>query len=143
MAIDPGVISYPIPPYQNVPIHPEYFKPRRFVILDITLGFQTIVTTTENMDYAIGQQIRLLIPASFACYQLNETTGYIIDIPALNQVTTNIDSLINVDNYIASSDPNNAQIIAIGDINNGYINYRAQKIHNPGIPGSFRNISPK
>lgn len=138
-----SVISYPIPPYQNVPIHPEYYKPRRFVISDITLGIFTIVTTTENMDYEIGQEIRLLIPSSFGCYQLNEVTGFVIDIPALNQVKTNIDSLRNVDPYISSSDVNKAQIVAIGDINNGYVSFTGKDIPNPGIPGSFQNISPQ
>lgn len=137
------VISYPIPAYANVPIHAEYYKPSRFVISGITLGLTTTVTTTENMNYVIGQLVRLLIPSSFGSIQLNEQQGYVISIPADNQVELNIDSLRNVDAYVASSATTKAQILAIGDINSGIISFTGRIIPTTNIPGSFVNISPQ
>lgn len=137
------VISYPIPAYSNVPIHAEFYNPNRFVISDVTLGQTTIVTTTTDMNYVIGQQVRLLIPASFGCYQLNETFGYVLSIPADNEVEISIDSSRNVNQYIASSETTCvAQILAIGDINMGTINSTGRRNTGTFIPGSFIDVSP-
>lgn len=140
----PGVISYPIPLYQNAPIHAEYYQPRRFVIDDITLGLTTLVTTTVNHDYVIGQLVRLIIPAQFGSYQLNEVEGYVVSIPSANQVEINIDSFRNVDPFISATVTTAApQILAIGDINTGPINSNGRRDNITYIPGSFINISPQ
>lgn len=136
------VISFPIPPYSNVPIEPQYFQPSRFVISAISLGFTTTITTTENMNYVIGQLIRLIIPSTFGCRQLNEKTGYVLSIPAADQVQVSIDSSQNVDPFIASSATTVAQILAVGDINNGIISSTGLNIPTTNVPGAFINISP-
>ena len=46
-----------------------------------------------------------------------------------------------MDTYYASPEKTLPQIIAIGDINSGYIS-SSGNIANPLIPGSFINISP-
>ncbi len=144
MTVLRGVISYPIPIYQNVPIHPEFYQPRRFVIEDISLGITTLVTTTVDHDYVIGQEVRLIIPANFGCYQLNEVKGYVISIPALDQVEIDINSYQNVDPFISSTATTaSPQILAIGDINTGPINSQGRKNNITYIPGSFINISPQ
>ncbi len=94
-----GVISYPTPIYQNVPIEPQFYQPRRFVISDITRGQATIVTTSTTHDYVIGQQVKLIIPVRFGSYQLNESFGYVIDVPSTTTVVVLIDST-NVDAFI-------------------------------------------
>lgn len=139
-----GVISYPIPAFQNLPIHAEYYIPSAFVISNVTLGQTTIVTTFNNINYVIGQEVRLIIPPSFGCRQLNEKKGFVISIPALNQVEVTIDSSQNVDAYVASSNTTVvAQILAIGDVNTGAINSHGRNCTKDYIPGSFRNISPQ
>ena len=139
-----SVISYPIPAYQNVPIREDFYKPRRFEIEDITLGQTTIVETTEDHDYVIGQQIRLIIPPSYGCIQLNEVTGYVIEVISQVEVLVDIDSSVNVDPYIQSSNTTVvAQILAIGDINRGAINANGRSPTSTLIPGSFQNISPQ
>lgn len=141
------VISYPIPPYSNVPIHPEFYQPRRFVILAISLGVTTTVTTTLDMDYVIGQLVRLIIPPTFGTRRLNEAQGYVIAIPASNQVTLDINSQ-GMDPFINSIATTKAQILAIGDINSGYASSTGRSIPTINgntqitIPGSFINISP-
>jgi len=136
------VISYPIPPYQNFPIQAQFYQPSRFVISNVTLGQTTVVTTSVDHNYVIGQEVRLLIPSSFGCIQLNEIKGYVITIPASNQVNVNIDSSQNVDPYIASSARTPAQILAIGDINSGQINSNGINSFLTYVPGSYINISP-
>lgn len=138
------VLSYPIPAYQNVPIQANYFQPSQFVISGISLGSVTTVTTTLDINYVIGQEVRLLIPPSFGSIQLNNVTAYVIDIPASNQVTLDINSSVNVDAYISSTDTTqSAQILAIGDINSGITSSTGRNIPTTNIPGAFINISPQ
>jgi len=131
----------PIALYNNLPIHTEYYTPQFFFISGITLGQTTLVTTTVNHDYVIGQECRLIIPPSNGCRQLNEVKGFVISIPQADQVLLTIDSSRNVDPFQTSSATTQPQILAIGDVNTGAINSgRTNNI--TYIPGSFRNISP-
>jgi hypothetical protein len=138
------VLSYPIPEFQNVPPEPQFYLPSRFVISNVSLGLTTIVTTTLAHNYVIGQECRLIIPASFGCFQLNEKLGYVLSIPSSTQLELSINSLRNVDPYIASSVtyPSVAQILAVGDVNNGSTNSQGRINQSTFIPGSFIDISP-
>lgn len=136
------VISYPIPLYANLPIETDDYQPSRFVISAVTLGTSTTITTTEEHNYAIGQLVRLLIPPTFGCRQLNEKTGYLLSIPSTTSFVLNIDSSRNVDAYIASSAITVAQTLGIGDINTGQINSSGRVNLKTYIPGSYINISP-
>ena len=135
------VISYPIPPYSNLPINAQYYEPSRFFISDITLGPTTIVTTTEDNNYVIGQLVRLIIPNSFGTRQLNEQEAYVISIPNPDQVELDIFSS-NYDPFISSSATTQPQILAIGDTNTGTINPNARASTGTYIPGAFINVSP-
>jgi hypothetical protein len=136
-----GVISYPIPAYQNVAIEPQFYSPSRFVISAITLGKTTTITTMLDNNYTIGQECRLIIPPSFGCRELNQATGYVISIPSADQVVLDIYSA-GGNPYIASSATTPAQILAIGDINSGQINNSGNMNTTTYINGSFINISP-
>lgn len=145
--IQKQVITYPIPPYQNVPIHSHYYKPRRFKISAIGIGATTLVTTSKEHDYIIGQLVRLIIPNKFGSRQLNEVEGYVISIPAENQVVLDINSIgtdpfISNPTFIKFESNTVAQILGIGDINDGAINRHGRCHTKTYIPGSFRNISP-
>ena len=134
-------IPGPVPPYSNPPIEPQNFQPSRFVISNISLGNTTTVTTTKDMNYVVGQLVRLIIPSTYGCRQLNESQGYVLSLPASNQVVIDIDSSKNVNAYIASSETTQAQILAIGDINSGAINNAGPNSLSIIIPGNFENIS--
>ena len=138
----PPLLNGPIPAFNNPPITSQYYKPKQFFISNITLGITTIVTTILNMDYVVGQLVRLLIPFSNGCRELNEVTGYVISIPSTSQVEIAIDSSRNVSQFISSLQPNQPQIVAVGDVNTGHINRFGPKHTKPKIPGSFINISP-
>lgn len=134
----------PIAPENNPTPMPQWFKPSTFNITAITLGTTTTVTTSEPNNYVIGQQCRLLIPFTFGSVQLNEVPGYVISIPAPDQVILTIDSSKNVTSFITNPSyaPTPAQIIAIGDVNSGIISSTGRDIIDPLLPGSFQNISP-
>jgi hypothetical protein len=136
-----SVVSFPTPPYQNPPINPQYYAPRFFFISDVLLGQTTIITTTVNLDYSIGQLCRLIIPPLFGCRQLNEQEGYVISLPSTNQVELDIDSSQNVDLFITSTATTQPQILAVGDVNTGTLNSNGS-ITQTFIPGSFIDISP-
>ncbi len=133
--------SGPVPPYNNVPIAPQNFLPSQFFIFAITLGQTTTVTATQNMNYVIGQEVRLSIPDGSGCTQLNNTSGFVIRIPTSDSVTLNIDSSVNVNEFTTSTARTQPQIIAIGDISSGVINSNGRSQTGTFIPGSFINIS--
>lgn len=137
------VLSYPIPAYSNVPIEPQNFQPHQFFINLIVLGFLTLIQTTADMDFVVGQEIRLIIPPSFGCRQLNGISGFVLSIPLSNQIITDINSSQNVDNFILSSATTRAQVLPIGDVNNGIISNTGRNIPTTDVPGSFINISPQ
>lgn len=136
------VISYPIPPYSNVPINAEYYAPSQYFISGVTLGIYTTVTTTENVNYTIGQLVRLIIPPTFGCRQLNESQGYVLSIPNPNQVVLSINSSVNVDAFKTSSSTTQPQILPVGDVNTGVTNASGRSNTGTAVPGSFVNVSP-
>lgn len=137
-----GVISYPIPAYSNVAIQANFYQPSHFTISNVSLGTTTIVTTSVNNNYVVGQEVRLLIPANFGCFQLNGLQGYVLSLPAPNQVEISINSSTNVNAYIAATSTQSPQILAIGDVNQGVISSTGAIVPTQGIPGAFINISP-
>jgi len=116
--------------------------PSRFVIENVALGPTTTVTTTEDHNYVVGQFVRLIIPPSFGCYQLNEQAGYVLSVPSSTEVELEINSSMNVDAYVASYAATQAQILAVGAIGNGQTNANGRSSNLTYIPGSFQNISP-
>ncbi len=134
-------ISGPIALYNNVPINAQYFQPSQFFISTITLGQTTIITTTINHNYVVGQLVRLIVPEQNGTYQLNEQSGLVISIPNTNQVELNIDSTF-YNFFQTSTYPTQPQIVAIGDLNSGKINNNGNLQTGTFIPGSFQNISP-
>jgi hypothetical protein len=137
----PPLITGPIPPFSNPPIQPQFFLPNIFFISDITLGINTLVTMTMNTTFVIGQQCRLIIPPFYGCVQLNQQTGFVIDIPNPNQVLLNLNSTM-ANAFQSSSIGAQPQIVAIGDINTGLISSAGRVQPTTAIPGSFINISP-
>lgn len=141
----PPILSGPIAPENNPAIMPQFFNPSQYFISSITLGVQTVITTTVNNNYVLGQQVRLLIPPQNGCRQLNEQSGYVLSLPASNQVSLSINS-VGIDSFVTTTNPQQPQIIAIGDINSGLISTNGKLGSNnnfaPTVPGSFINISP-
>jgi len=142
MSFSPPLIFGPIAPENNPPINPQFYQPSVFNIASITNGQTTLVQTTVNHNYVIGQEVRLLVSQLYGERQLNSQTGIVISIPAANQVVVNIDSSF-YDAFVPnlSSGTTQPQIIAIGDANSGQVN-TGRSGNATFIPGSFINISP-
>lgn len=137
-----GFFPGPTPPYTNPPIRPDYYEPNFFIIENVVLGQTTIVNTTEDMNYVIGQLVRLLIPFDFGCRELNEQLGYVISIPNPDEVELNIDSSLNVSAFVNGSGTTLPQIVPVGDVNTGQTNIDGRVNNKTFIPGSFINVSP-
>lgn len=133
-------ISGPIALYSNVPIEPQYYQPSRFQISNITLGVTTIVTSINDINYVIGQEVKVLVPQGYGCQQINGIAGYVLSLPASNQCEISINSA-SFDPFLPISLPQVPQIIPIGNIANGQINL-TNKMMTPYTPGAFINISP-
>lgn len=136
------VISFPVPAYSNVPIQPQNYQPRQFFIENVALGIRTLVTTTADTDFVVGQLIRLIIPPQFGCTQLNEVLGYVLAMPTPSQLYLDIDSSQNVDPFQSSSASTQPQVLPVGDINTGATNNNGRMNNGTFIPGSFKNVSP-
>jgi hypothetical protein len=137
MSIFPG----PTPAYNNPTIEPQDYQPSRFEISAISLGQTTTVTTSEDHNYVIGQLVRLLIPSFYGTYELSGQQGYVISIPASDQIIISIDSS-SYTTFISSPTygPTAPQIVAIGDLNSGQIDQTFQN-QTTYVSGSFINIS--
>ena len=105
------------------------------------MGITTLVETTEDHNYVIGQQIRLIIPQQNGCRELNGITAYVINIPTSTEVLLDI-STIGFPSFVTTALANQPQILAIGDANSGQINSNGVLNTLYYIPGSFINISP-
>ena len=136
----PPLLTGPLALFANFPIQPQNFQPSQFFITAISMGQATTVTTSVNNNYVIGQLCRLLIPITNGCRELNEVTGYVINIPLPNQVVLNINSQ-GITPFMSSSSPTQPQIVAVGEVNTGDINANGRSPTATFIPGSFINIS--
>jgi hypothetical protein len=143
MGYNPPLIYGPIAPESNPPINPQYYLPSTFNIAGISNGLTTLVTTTVNHNYLVGQEVRFLISQLYGERQLNEQTGFVVNIPAANQVIVGIDSTF-FDVFVANptSGTTQPQIVAVGDVNTGTINSQGRKSTGTYIPGAFIDISP-
>lgn len=128
-----------VPAFNNPPIEPQNYQPRNFMISAVSLGYPTTVTTTVDHNYVVGQLVRLLIPPTFGCRQLNGQEAYCIGVPAANQMQLAINSNGD-DAYIASSASTQAQTVAVGNIAGGAFN-SIPSSQTTYISGSFINIS--
>jgi len=138
---NPPLPIYPTSAYQNPPIEPQNYQPSQFFISAVSLGINTTVTTTVNHNYVIGQLVRLLIPYGYGCRQLNQQEGYVLSIPAANQVLISLDSSKNVDNFTNPGYRQQPQIVAVGDVNTGIISSIGTNIPTTNIPGAFIDVS--
>ena len=121
----------------------DNFQPSVFEISAMTYGLTTLITTTADHNYVVGQDIRLNIPPPYGGYPLSGQHGFVMSIPAANQVVVSIDS-INACSFTSAISINITppQIIAIGDVNSGQINSNGRIQNGTTIQGSFQNISP-
>lgn len=136
-------VTGPIAPENNPAIHPDWFAPRLYSIAAISQGINTTITTEEEHDYVVGQTVRTIIPSFYGMRELNGVISNIISIPSATTFVIPIDSLqFNAFIPDPSYGPNLPYVVAIGDVNSGYISSTGRTVPFVGILGSFINISP-
>lgn len=117
----PNNANYLLPPVIQIPSCLE--------ITAISQSFPMIITTTTNTDqvntYIAGQNIKLLIPATWGMQQANQKMAQIVSVNS-NQLSVNIDSTL----FDAFSNPNDgtgpASLAPSGSKNLQYNNLTAQ-----------------
>lgn len=112
----------------------------------VTLGETTVVTTSENHGFVVGNQVQFFIPRQWGISQLNILKGNVISIPQPDQITVNINSL-RFDAFITpSSLPyvviDVPQVAGIGDNNFGNFAPGGVVAIPNTIPGAFKNEPP-
>lgn len=99
------------------------YSPSNQVIIDITNDFSALVTTFDDHDYVIGNQIQFLIPPQWGMRQLNNLKGFVTSIPFPNQFQININTQ-SFDAFVIPIVPefvviDSPQALGIGDANFG------------------------
>lgn len=82
-----SVIYYP--GYAQLQVHDNLIVR---TILTITQAYPMVVTTTVDHGYVIGMMITFLIPTQFGMIELNGLNVQVIDAPATDSLTINLDS---------------------------------------------------
>jgi hypothetical protein len=87
--------------------------------------------------FSIGNQVSFLIPQAYGMRQLSGKTGYVTSIPAVDQITVNINAsqFNEFITPVAAFDP--AQVMPIGDSNYGTVSPGGIPTNPNTIPGAF------
>lgn len=122
------------------------YSPSNQVIFDVTNNFPALVTTIEDHDYVIGNQISFLIPPQWGIRQLNGLKGYVVSIPELNQFEINIDTRL-FDSFFTPIVPefvviDQPQALGIGDENFGPLSPGGVPVLPTTIQGAYINQKP-
>ncbi|MGE5685184.1 MAG: hypothetical protein ACM3ZS_08590 [Nitrososphaerota archaeon] len=112
----------------------------------ITQSNPAIVTTVENHDYVVNQEVQFFIPPQWGMRQLNQLKGFVLAIPADDQFTVNIDTSL-FDAFVIPSIPafvviDPAEVVGIGDANFGQFSPGGVVSLPQTIPGAYQNHRP-
>lgn len=100
----PGAAGF----YRILPFDPIYYPRRRF-ITKITKAVQAVVTLSVTHQYTVGQQVRMVIPASFGMQEMN---GLLVTIVAVDLVNNTITLNVNSTGFSTFAFPNSATAAA-------------------------------
>lgn len=103
-------------------------------------GNDTIIGTSVNHAFVIGNEVLFSIPKEWGITQLNGLKGFVIS-TTLNTITVNIRSLDFNSFVIPASYKDPAQVMCVGGQNTGT---QTPDINNPtlNIPGAYKNTYP-
>jgi len=113
---------------------------------DISQSNPALVTTVDEHDYVINQQVQFFIPPQWGMRQLNQLKGYILTIPNPDEFTVGIDTS-QFDAFVIPSPPafvviDPAQVVGIGDANFGQSSPGGVVPLPLTIPGAYENHPP-
>lgn len=114
------------------------YSPYVCQISDITRGVNTVITTSVNHGFVVGNQVNFLIPQQWGIGELSNVKGIVLATTA-NTVTVNINSA-NFSPFVTpASYYEYPQIIPVGDQNTGYLSPGGVPPTQQVIPGSFES----
>jgi len=117
--------------YKKV-LYPDLYFPGDIYVSAITRGTTTTVSTTDQHNFVVGQEVGFRIPNVWGPFQLNELPnvlipgspvyGYVISVTDAQNFVVNIDS-----SAFSAFNPNQPflgnrtfpQVVAVGDVNTG------------------------
>jgi hypothetical protein len=115
-------------------LYPDLYFPGSSVISAIATGATTTITTTEDHDLQVGQEVAFRIPSPWATVQLNSLPntltpgspvyGYVISVTDNWTFVVNINSTaftaFSVNQTVAATPGRSfPQVVAVGDVNTG------------------------
>lgn len=115
-------------------------------ITSVTQEDQATVTTSQDHAFVVGAQVQFQIPPEWGMRQLNRLKARVIDIPASNEITVNINTT-NFDAFVIPVTPmyvviDPAQVAGIGDFNFGNFSINGFPPEPNTVPGAFLNEPP-
>lgn len=136
-------------------LYPFLYYPGSSAIAAIALGATTVVTTTDQHNFTVGQEVAFRIPSVWGTAELNSLPnvglpgspryGFVTIVNSPTQVTVNINST----GFTAFTAPTVAQnrgvaypqIVAVGDNNTGSLLFgsNSNTINGPAISGAYLN----
>ncbi len=138
---DPSITRYNLGLYNS-----GTYTPAIHDLTNVTQSEQALVTTAENHNYVINQQVQFFIPPQWGMRQLDQLKGFVLSIPTSNSFNVNINST-QFDAFVTPTTPayvviNPAQVSGIGDMNYGNL-APGGRLPVPNVPpGSYENQRP-
>lgn len=124
----------------NPTCQPENFQPSNFTVYQIDRAREATITTLNNNNFVVGQQVRLNIPRPYGMQQINGQGPLVTSIISPVQFTINLDTrtydaFVQFPTYPGKTPP---QVNAIGDQN---LTNSSPLNNGETIEGAFMNIS--
>lgn len=118
--------------YKKV-LYPDLYLPNDNFISAITTGATTTVSTTDQHQMQVGQEVAFRVPTTWGTSQLNSLPnnvipgspiyGYVVSVTDVQNFVVNINSTgytaFNSNQTFASSGRTFAQVVPVGDVNTG------------------------
>lgn len=138
-------------------LYPFLYEPGVAYISAITTGATTTITTTDNHNFVVGQEIGFRIPAPYGTTQLNELPNSIIPgspvyyyVTAINSNTQFVCNAVSTgftafnSNQTVASVPGLQlpQVVAVGDINSGGVAYSGGALYPSPVFPTFSGGVP-
>lgn len=112
----------------------------------VTQTNPALVTTVEDHNYVVNQEVQFFIPPDWGMRQLDKLKGIVLSIPSPKTFTVNINTS-SFDAFIVPSPPSYvvispAQVTGIGDYNYGELAPGGILPIPLTVPGAFLNHPP-
>ncbi len=139
-------MASPLNPYNLGLFNSGTYTPAINNLDAVTQANPALVTTEDDHNYVVNQQVQFFIPPQWGMRQLNTLKGYVVTIPTTTTFTVNINTS-QFDAFVVPSPPatvviNPAQVSGIGGYNYGQSAPGGVLPLPQTIPGAFENQPP-